>query len=107
MDGRHCGGSCACDSGEYIDFGGTEEEKPVGNNATVTLPVLKKGSKGDSVRALQILLNGKGYNCGTVDGDFGTNTDKALRAFQTANGLVADGIAGAKTWTALLCTKGV
>lgn len=90
-----------------IDFGGTKAETPVDNNATVTLPVLKKGSKGDSVRALQILLNGKGYNSGTVDGDFGTKTDTALKAYQKKNGLVADGIAGAKTWTALLCTKGV
>ena len=69
---------------------------------TVTLPVLKKGSKGESVRALQILLNGYGYNCGIADGDFGTKTENALRIFQRDNELTADAIAGAKTWDAIL-----
>lgn len=66
------------------------------------LPVLKKGASGVSVKALQILLNGYGYNCGTVDGDFGTKTDTALRAYQKAKGLGVDGSCGPKSWCSLL-----
>ena len=85
-----------------IDFSGGKVEEPEGDNTSVTLPVLKKGSKGDSVRALQILLNGKGYNSGTVDGDFGPNTDKALRAYQSAAKLNANGVCDKDTWTDIL-----
>lgn len=71
---------------------------------SVSLPVLKKGSKGDSVKALQILLIGHGFSCGSygADGDFGSSTDKAVRSFQKAKGLGVDGEVGAKTWTKLL-----
>ena len=72
----------------------------------MNLKVLKKGAKGDEVKALQILLVGYGHSCGGagVDGDFGTATDKAVRAFQKAEGLSVDGICGAKTWARLLGT---
>lgn len=68
------------------------------------LPVLKKGSKGQSVKALQILLIGYDHSCGSygADGDFGTATKKAVIAYQKANGLDADGVVGPKTWTKLL-----
>ena len=71
---------------------------------TVNLPVLKKGCKGESVKALQILLIGCGYSCGSsgADSSFGPATDSAVRRFQKANKLVADGIVGAKTWAKLL-----
>lgn len=77
-----------------------EEAKTV----TVTLNQLSKGSKGSQVKNLQILLIGKGYSCGSsgADGDFGTNTDKALKKFQKDNGLDADGICGKNTWNKLL-----
>ena len=68
----------------------------------VTLQMLEKGCEGASVEALQNLLNGFNYNCGKVDGDFGGNTEKAVKAFQKANELTADGIVGEKTWAALL-----
>ena len=68
------------------------------------LPQLAKGSKGDSVKALQILLIGHGYSCGKdgADGDFGTNTDKAVKAFQKDRGLTVDGIVGPSTWAKLM-----
>lgn len=77
-----------------------EEVKTV----TVTLNRLSKGAKGEQVKNLQILLIGKGYSCGSsgADGDFGTNTDKAVKKFQKDNGLTADGICGKDTWTKLL-----
>ena len=68
----------------------------------VNLPLLEYGSSGDSVEALQMLLNCNGYSCGTVDGDFGQKTTTAVKQFQRANGLTQDGIVGANTWTAIL-----
>lgn len=72
------------------------------NTVTVNLPLLKRGSKEDSVKALQILLNGNGHNCGTVDGSFGPATLTAVKAFQKAKKLEQDGIVGALTWATLL-----
>ena len=66
------------------------------------LDILKKGSKGNSVKALQILLNGNGYSCGSVDGEFGAKTYDAVVKFQKANKLNVDGIVGAQTWSKLL-----
>lgn len=73
-------------------------------DVSVTLPTLAKGIKSESVRALQHLLIGSGFSCGAAgaDSDFGSGTDAAVRKYQTANKLTADGIVGAKTWTALL-----
>lgn len=65
---------------------------------------LRIGCKGEDVRALQILLMGRGFGCGSygADGDFGKATDAAVRAFQKARGLAVDGIAGPATMGALL-----
>lgn len=71
---------------------------------TMEMRNLKKGCKGEDVKALQILLTGRGYSCGSAgaDGDFGSGTDSAVRKYQKANGLVADGIAGKATMGSLL-----
>lgn len=59
------------------------------------------GNAGDDVKELQTaLLELKLYD-GEVDGKFGTKTGRALIAFQNSRGLVADGVAGPKTWAAL------
>lgn len=63
--------------------------------------VLKMGSSGSQVRTLQTKLNNWGYNCGTVDGIFGSKTVAAVKQFQKNNGLTVDGIVGAKTAAAL------
>lgn len=60
---------------------------------------LKKGSKGKEVEILQKALNI------TVDGDFGIKTENAVKSFQKSKGLVADGIVGNKTWSALGITE--
>lgn len=56
---------------------------------------------GEDVSNLQTRLNKLGFHCGTVDGIFGTKTDAAVRAFQTAHDLEVDGIVGTKTQNAL------
>lgn len=58
---------------------------------------LAKGQYSTNVKYLQQFLNWAGFNCGTPDGSFGTNTENALKAFQKATGLEADGKAGSKT----------
>ena len=70
----------------------------------LNLPILKKGNKGETVRAAQFLLNGRGASCGIwgADGDFGNATQSAVYAFQRRNGLEADGEIGNETWVKLL-----
>lgn len=67
------------------------------------LPTLYKGvkNKKSSVRALQSLLAGYGYDL-TIDGVFGADTDSKLKRYQKAQGLEADGYCGPNTWTKLL-----
>lgn len=66
------------------------------------LPVLRRGSAGGHVRAVQALLNGYGCDSGAVDGIFGGGTAGAVKRFQRAAGLAADGIVGRDTWGKLL-----
>lgn len=98
-------------NGRYIRGWGVPkydaEVKPAENKkgvCTVEVSVLKKGSKGNEVKAMQTLLIGYGFSCGSsgADRDFGSNTDKALRAYQKANGLEVDGCCGPMTWAKLL-----
>lgn len=71
---------------------------------TVDVKVLKKGAKGAQVKAMQLLLIGYGFSCGSkgADGSFGAATDSAVRVFQKAKGLSQDGSCGPKTWAKLL-----
>ena len=58
------------------------------------------GSRGEGVKLLQRLLVQWGYQL-TADGDYGPRTMEAVTAFQQAEDLVADGIAGQKTMARL------
>lgn len=93
-----------------FDYSTTPTPTPKEDKCMVELDVLKKGSKGSSVKSLQILLNGYGYtdqngNKLVVDGSFGGKTDYAVKALQKktypACGEV-DGVCGKKTWTKLI-----
>lgn len=68
------------------------------------LPDLRRGDKGEVVRAAQILLNGRKCSVGAygADGDFGPATEAAVLAYQRRTGLDDDGIIGPATWAALL-----
>ena len=80
------------------------EASKVEATANVALKVLKKGSEGEQVKALQRMLYAMGYNIGSnpIDGDFGSKTDAAVRAYQKKYGLAVDGIVGVKTWCKIL-----
>lgn len=77
---------------------------PPADGFSVKLATLRRGDQSEQVRAMQILLAGRGCNgkMHTPDGKFGPNTEGAVKDFQRKNGLNADGIAGPKTWEKLL-----
>lgn len=68
----------------------------VSNPYKLTDSIIKKGSKGESVKWLQYELNKHGYKL-SVDGDFGAKTEAAVKDFQSKNKLVVDGIVGKNT----------
>lgn len=80
---------------------GVSPAMPVETTTVVGRPMVSYGSRGDAVRKLQELLNALGYDCGSVDGIFGSKTKAAVLAFQKANGLGVDGIVGPLTWAKL------
>ena len=81
---------------------GVSPAMPVETTTVIGRPMVSYGSRGDAVRKLQELLNALGYDCGSVDGIFGSKTKAAVLAFQKANGLGADGIVGPLTWGKLV-----
>ncbi len=66
----------------------------------------KQGSTGQTVREIQQKLSSWGYYSHTVDGVYGSRTVEAVKKFQRANGLTADGICGTKTLSALGISSG-
>lgn len=67
------------------------------NTTTSSSTYIKLGSSGSTVSNLQTKLKALGYYTGDVTGNVGTKTESAIKAFQRANGLTADGIAGPQT----------
>lgn len=61
----------------------------------------KRGSSGAAVREIQTRLQAWGYYSGSIDGVYGSRTEKAVKYFQQKNGLTADGQAGSATLAAL------
>lgn len=59
------------------------------------MKTIRKGSRGEDVKALQHKLNI------TADGIFGVKTEEAVKAYQRGHGLTPDGIVGPRTWSAL------
>ncbi len=80
----------------------TAAPTPVPTQAPVVTGVLKKGDRGDEVKALQEKLIALGYLSGSADGVYGNDTFSAVKAFQRSQGLTADGVAGASTLLALV-----
>lgn len=68
-----------------------------GSSQSSSSSTLKSGDTGSAVKELQNQLKKLGYYSGTADGKYGSGTVTAVKKFQKANGLTADGKAGAKT----------
>ncbi len=64
-------------------------------------PLIKNGSKGTDVARIQTALQNAGFSPGSVDSDFGSKTEDAVRNFQKAHNLEVDGIVGESTWVLL------
>jgi peptidoglycan hydrolase-like protein with peptidoglycan-binding domain len=61
-------------------------------------PTLREGSSGDAVRQLQVALKELGHDPGPIDGQFGPQTEAAVKAFQQQRGIAVDGVVGPVTW---------
>lgn len=92
--------SYSTSSPSIIGYGRPRYDLITGEATAADMPLIKKGSKGEAVKKLQQILNAKGYKL-SVDGDFGPATEAAVRAYQKANHLEADGEVGPLTWGAL------
>ncbi len=68
--------------------------------------LVKEGTRGEDVKKVQTLLIDQGYLRGNADGICGRMTVTAIRSFQKANGLAADGICGPQTYAKLQQKKG-
>ena len=80
---------------KYVDYGNVKPaEKP---KTPAKRDWLEKGDEGPEVVNVQQALLNKGYDPKGIDGIFGANTEKAVKAFQKANGLDVDGKVGPKT----------
>ncbi|MFI9628303.1 peptidoglycan-binding protein [Streptomyces sp. NPDC052042] len=90
------------DWARYMELVGGDSGTPADGLSFTSYATLRSGSTGPQVAAAQRLLGEQGHPAGAVDGSFGPVTVSAVRAYQTARGLSADGVVGAKTWTALL-----
>jgi peptidoglycan hydrolase-like protein with peptidoglycan-binding domain len=82
------------------DFGTTETPSET-ITPPITFTILKKGDRGDDVRALQARLIELNYLSGRADGIFGSDTRNAVMAFQRRSNLTEDGKAGKVTQTLL------
>ena len=68
---------------------------------------LRKGYTGSDARTVQQRLQELGYYTGLVDGVYGNGSIAAVRAFQKANGLTADGLAGTRTFQVMFSSSAV
>lgn len=81
------------------DFSGDFSDERL--NQAASTRILRFGDRGTDVRELQQELRQRGFNPGPIDGVYGSQTAIAVRQFQRARGLFADGVAGQETLTAL------
>lgn len=96
-------------SGSSLIFGYARPEYSVtgsanGSDVNISLPTVRKGDSGNAVKILQLVLVAYEYNIGKygADGDFGSDTESAVRQFQKNSGISVDGIVGKDTWKKLL-----
>lgn len=88
-----------------LRYVGDLDENPEEERTNLDTGLIRRGQTGARVRRVQaLLIYFHGISCGPdgVDGDFGVNTEAAVRKFQAASGLTEDGIVGDDTAAALL-----
>lgn len=91
----------------FISYEGqTQIEKAPEEKIQLGSRLLKKGMKGNDVAELQTLLTQLGFLNDEIDGDFGTKTEDAVKAFQQSQNLTADGKYGDKSHKMLMEVMG-
>ncbi|MBQ7887596.1 MAG: peptidoglycan-binding protein [Clostridia bacterium] len=88
------------ESGAAIPAGGVSQEDTA-LTQPATLSTLRRGDESAEVMVLQQYLLSLGYLSTQPDGQFGSGTERAVKLFQEANGLTADGVAGKGTLSIL------
>lgn len=88
---------------KYAETSGTTAGNQTTTGTSNKKDYLSKGDNGPEVKTMQIMLITVGYPCGSAgaDGDFGTNTEKALKNYQKDHKLESDGFYGTKTKVSL------
>lgn len=87
-------------NGKYYDGSADEPERALGDR------ILRDGDYGADVIELQTRLKAVGYDPGEIDGEFGPNTESAVKALQTAAGITVDGEFGPDSLAALVALEG-
>ena len=92
--------------GVTFDMEDTGEPEKATDQQGNDLPTIRKGNKGTAVTKAQQLLMERGYKLPKygADGDFGNETEAAVKQFQRDWGLKQDGIIGPDTWKMLMST---
>jgi peptidoglycan hydrolase-like protein with peptidoglycan-binding domain len=91
---QYCLGDASPDGSVQAAPASTPAPAPAGGGMKFDYPgtPVKLGSKGPSAALVQAIIGAK------ADGDFGPKSVASLKAWQTANGLTADGSVGPVTW---------
>ncbi len=90
--------------GKYFPFDyiahGTKQNSDETAIYGIEVPMLARGAQGPDVLILQKMLIGNGFSCGRTkaDGQFGANTEQAVKDFQKSRSILVDGIVGTQTW---------
>ena len=74
------------------------------DDVSISFPTIRKGDTGTAVKVLQLALVAYEYNIGKYgsDGEFGLDTENAVKRFQKNSGIEVDGIVGENTWGKLM-----
>lgn len=96
-------------SDSSLIFGYARPKYPVkssanGSDVNISLPTVRNGDSGNAVKILQAFLVAYEYSIGIsgIDGDFGSDTESAVRQFQKNSEIEVDGIVGRDTWSKLM-----
>ncbi len=92
----------ASETSQEAKKGEAEPTEGAKDDSIPTPDVLKLGSRGERVTKLQEALKAQGYQIDKVDGAYGDSTWRAVMAYQAKAGMKSDGLAGPKTYTAVV-----